>query len=112
MWFARANGRDITAAVYSYHEHPELSLQILKKYETNVPPSDVLDPTLNVPKYVLPDNFNAATDLVHFDFHFQNNFLQRVRRRIDTPEMKKKIRAADNLFDFVSFLILLFHIYL
>ena len=50
MWFAVSNGRDITAAVETYHPNIELTYKILEKYEIDKKPEDVLDPTLNVPK--------------------------------------------------------------
>lgn len=32
IWFARSNGRDISAAVHTYHKHPKVLFEILKKY--------------------------------------------------------------------------------
>lgn len=64
IWFARANGRDISAAVHTYHKTPKLMLEILKKYETKKTIEEAMDPTLNVPKFILPKNFDARTDRV------------------------------------------------
>jgi hypothetical protein len=52
MWFARSHGRDISAAIHAYHPNDNLCMEILKKYETNVPLVDVWDKTLNVPPFL------------------------------------------------------------
>jgi hypothetical protein len=87
-------------------------MEILKKYETDVPMEECLHPTMNGPAYVLPPDFNVFKDVVLFDWHKKDSFLDKVKKRINTPEMKKKIKDADRLFDIISFFMLLFHLFL
>ena len=62
-WFSHSHGRDITAAVHHYHENPVKLRPILKKYEVKgVSVKDAIDPGLNVPRFILPEVFDARID--------------------------------------------------
>ena len=59
-WFARSHGRDISAAIEHYHEDPSKVRPILAKYEVaGVSVAEALDPSLNVPSFILPEGFDA-----------------------------------------------------
>ena len=61
---------------------------MIEKYKTDVPVEDVLDPYLNAPRFILPENFDATTGLVHFDFHKKDNFFDLCKEKLNTKEMK------------------------
>jgi hypothetical protein len=99
IWFARANGRDISAAVHSYHVEPTRIKKILEKYEIDVAFNDALDPSMNVPAFIIPKNFDARKDSLSFNWTNENSFLNKLKTKINTPEMKEKIKLADRHFD-------------
>jgi hypothetical protein len=65
---------------------------------------------LNVPRFILPEVFDARTDGVVYDFTIKDSFLEKTKRILNTKEWKEKINDADKLFDIVAFLIFLFHV--
>jgi cytochrome b involved in lipid metabolism len=76
-WFSRSNGRDISAAIYSYHASPSTCLKILEKYEIDVKYEDAMDPTLHVAAFILPPKFDARTDGVEFNWNKPGSFLEK-----------------------------------
>lgn len=88
IWFARSNGRDISAAVHSYHANPKNIKSILKKYEVDITINDALDPSMNVPAFIIPKNFDARKDSLAFEWENEKSFLNRLKVKLDTPEMK------------------------
>lgn len=50
-------------------------MRILEKYEVDVSYEDAMDPTLNVPAFILPEKFDARTDGIEFDWYKENSFL-------------------------------------
>ena len=79
LWFARCQGRDISAVVHAYHSNPHRLKGILLKYQSNVPVADALDPSLNVPRFILPEKFDARTDGLTFDWNNPDSFLNKVK---------------------------------
>ena len=111
MWFDVANGRDLTAALHVYHPNIDYIRSILKQYEQDVPWEEVLDPSLNVPPYVVPADFNAFKDLVFFNWEKEDTLFNMVKKEISKKEWKEKIRQADIVFDVASLLLFLVHLY-
>jgi predicted heme/steroid binding protein len=75
IWFARSNGRDISAAIHAYHKNPAGCKKILEKYESDMTFDEAVDPTLNVPAFILPKNFDARKDGLSFNWKNENSFL-------------------------------------
>ena len=56
-------------------------MKILEKYEVpDVSLKDAVDPSLNVPSFILPEKFDARTDGVQFDWSLkEESFLWKVQ---------------------------------
>lgn len=91
QWFFRSNGRDITSLVYTYHKDSELCKKILAKYETDIPYEKALDPYLNAPRFLLPEDFNVHKDSLNFDFTRKDDLLSKVKQKLATKEWKAKV---------------------
>lgn len=98
--------------MHAYHTNPEKQSKILERYLVNVPAEEATDPSLNVPRFILPEKFDARKDTLQFDWGNKNSFLEQVREKLNTPEMKKKIKRADLMFDFIAFSIFALHIFM
>ena len=87
-------------AVHAYHADPQRLLPILKKYElsSSKPVAEMIDPTLNVPPFILPPGFDSRRDTPTFDFG-EGTLLDAVQRKIRTPAWRRRVRRADLLFD-------------
>jgi cytochrome b involved in lipid metabolism len=68
LWFSRSYGRDISTLIYTYHNNPENCKKILARFETDISVEKALDPWLNVPRFLLPADFNLKRDTLAFDF--------------------------------------------
>ena len=112
LWFHRLNGRDITAAIHTYHEHPKSLLKLIQKYKVKMDHEDAINPKMNVPSFVIPKDFDARTDTIKFDFHNNNQVLEDVKESLKKNKMKEKIKRADFLFDLIGFAILIIHHYM
>jgi hypothetical protein len=112
QWFLRSFGRDITSIVYTYHNNMEMIKKILVKYETNIPMEKILDPCLNVPRFLLPEDFDLKRDTLTFDFQTKDTLLEKTRRDINAKEMKAKLTNADLMYDLTGFAIFAFHCFM
>lgn len=112
LWFSRSYGRDISTLVHSYHANPENCKKILAKYETNIEVEKALDPWLNVPRFLLPDDFNLKRDTLAFDFGIKDSILNKTRKILATKEMRARVKKADFLYDCVAFATLAFHLFM
>jgi hypothetical protein len=74
-------------------------------------PEQVLHPYLNVPRFLLPEDFTLEKDLVKFDFD-NSIVLRRVQQELRRPQMVKMVQRADLLFDLCSAAIFFFHLWL
>lgn len=93
LWFSKCFNRDITAVVYTYHKEPEMIKKILAKYEVKGKKAEAIeDPYFNVPRYVLPEDFNVKKDIMKFDFTLDSLF-NRTLKALDRPEWKKEISS-------------------
>lgn len=88
MWFNHSYGRDLTTMTYAYHKNPTLVKNILAKYVTKIPVEDALDKTFNVPEFILPEGFDAAKDIMVFDWSKEDSILEKTRRFLGTKEMQ------------------------
>lgn len=92
QWFIHSFGRDITSLVYTYHSNTELCKKILAKYETDIPLEKALDPYLNVPRFLLPEDFDLHRDTLTFDFTRKDNLLEKTKAVLATKEMKATVK--------------------
>jgi hypothetical protein len=110
LWFARSNGRDISAALFAYHENPSKQLKIIEQYEVkNTSVHDATDPLLNVPRFIIPETFNAHTDTLRFDWNKKDSFLDKVKAKINTEEQVKRRKQCTDLFDLIALVLLFIH---
>ena len=109
-WFVNSWCRDITGAIYAYHKDPSKLEKILKRFEVDILPDEIRHPYLNVPKFILPKDFNVKTDILTYNWDNPNGFLKTLQSRINTPSMQSKIKRADVLFDIVAVILLVAHI--
>ena len=92
LWFSRSYGRDISTLIYAYHANPEKCFKILARYESDVPIEKALDPFLNVPRFLLPADFNLKRDTLQFDFGIKDSILDKTRKILATKEMRERIK--------------------
>ena len=60
----------------------------------------------------MPPGFDAAKDIMVFDWSKQDSILEKVKKEISEKEMAKKIKRADFLFDLTGLLLLILHIFM
>jgi cytochrome b involved in lipid metabolism len=88
MWFNHSYGRDLTTVVHSYHKNPLVLRQILAKYVTNIPVENVLQKGFNVPDFILPPGFDAAKDIMVFEWGKENSIFEKTKKYIQSKEMQ------------------------
>merc|ERR1712012_463503 len=71
-------------------------------------PVDIIDNFMNVPKFILPPGFEAVRDVPTYDW--SKGFLPSVQEKILKPDMQKKIKRADLMFDLSAVVLLLVHV--
>jgi hypothetical protein len=111
FFIGRMKNRDITTLVNIFHPNPEKSKRVLKKYALGreARPEDV-HPKYNAPPFLFREGFDGWRDTPKFNFQNQEQLLNRIKARINEPEMKKKIEKMDFIFDVVT--IILFIVYI
>jgi fatty acid desaturase len=112
VFFRCSFQRDISALVHAYHRNPDALKPILEKYEVElkdgVKPRDVLAKGMNVPPFILPPDFDARRDVPIYNW--EKGFMKALRKRINAPELQRKIKRADLAFDVTAAVILACHI--
>jgi hypothetical protein len=111
-FFDVAHQRDISAAVHAYHRDPEKLVPLLAKYETTIEednPRDILAKHMNAPVFILPPDFDAQRDVPTYDW--DKGFMKSLRKKINTPEMVRKVRRADAAFEVVTYCIMALHFF-
>ena len=87
-------------------------MKILAKYETDIPLEKALDPWLNVPRFLLPADFNLKRDTLAFDFGIKDSILEKTRKILATKEMRERTKKMDFLYDVCAFTILVVHLFM
>lgn len=65
-----------------------------------------------MPDFILPPGFDAAKDIMVFDWSKPDSILEKVKKEIYSKEMSNKIARADFLFDLTGALLLCLHIFM
>ena len=109
-WFQNSGSRDISVAVYGYHKDPVKLERILKRYEVDIEAREIENPFLNVPEFLIPENFDIDKDILRYNWDDPKGFLKVLQSPMRTPKMQAKLKRADFLFDLVAALILIAHV--
>lgn len=72
----------------------------------------VLKKDFNVPRFILPPDFDVNRDMLDFDWTKENTMLDQVKKELFTKEMKDKIKRADLMFDITTALVLITHLFM
>uniref|UniRef100_A0A0C1R6Z8 Membrane protein n=1 Tax=Tolypothrix bouteillei VB521301 TaxID=1479485 RepID=A0A0C1R6Z8_9CYAN len=106
FFIGRMKNRDITILVNIFHPNPQKVKKILKKYALNreAVPEDV-HPKYAAPEFLFHEGFDGWRDTPKFDFDSQERLLDRIKTRLNTPEMKKKIAHMDFMFDAIALIL-------
>jgi hypothetical protein len=105
FFIGRSKNRDITAIVNVFHRNPERVKKILKKYSLGRigKPEDV-HPKYNAPPFLFTEGFNGWRDTPKYNF-YDGQLIEHIRKRLNEPEMKKRVEQMDSWFDWLSILI-------
>lgn len=111
FFIGRTKNRDITTIVNIFHRNPERVKKVLKKYSLGRvgKPEDV-HPKYNAPAFLFCDDFNGWRDTPKFNFQDKDQLLNRIKARLDAPEIKQKVRQMDFLFNVVSVLLVIAYV--
>jgi len=102
--------RDISPAYHAYHKDPEKLRPILDKYEVKLEgkeAKDILCSDMNVPPFIVPPDFDARRDVPTYDW--EKPFMKSLRKKINAPDMQKRIKRADFAFDVVGACLFVVH---
>jgi hypothetical protein len=101
-WFVTTQGRDISALFHSYHRDPQRLRRILAQYKIDsARPEDVL-PTLGVPPFLVPPDFDAVRDLPRFDFNREGTVLAAIQSKMAERLPAATLGRYDLAFDLVT----------
>ena len=103
FFIGRTKNRDITTIVNIFHRNPERVKKVLKKYSLGrlAKPEDV-HPKCNAPAFLFCDGFNSWRDTPKYSFDNKEQLLNRIRTRLNEPDMRKKVTQMDSLFNLAS----------
>jgi hypothetical protein len=106
FFIGRTKNRDITAIVNIFHRNPERVKKVLKKYSLNRPAEQKdLHPKCNAPAFLFNVGFNSWRDTPRYDFTRKGQLLNRIKARLNKPEMRQKVDRMDFWFNVVSVLL-------
>ncbi len=110
FFIGRSKNRDITAIVNVFHRNPERVKKVLKKYALGRigKPEDV-HPKYNAPPFLFTEGFNGWRDTPKYNF-YDGQLIEHIRKRLNEPEMKKRVARMDSWFDWISILIVFAYI--
>ncbi|MGA7935333.1 MAG: cytochrome b5-like heme/steroid binding domain-containing protein [Kovacikia sp.] len=111
LFIGRTKNRDITTIVNIFHPNPEKVKKMLKKYSLGRPARrEDIHPKYNAPAFLFRADFNGWRDTPKYNFENKEQLLNRIRTRINAPEMKQKVAQMDRWFDFVSVLLIIAYV--
>ncbi|MBD3884717.1 fatty acid desaturase [Phormidium tenue FACHB-886] len=111
FFIGRTKNRDITTIVNIFHRNPERVKKVLKKYALGriAKPEDV-HPKCNAPAFLFCDSFNSWRDTPKYSFDNKDQLLNRIRTRLNEPDMRKKVAQMDSLFDVITVLLVIAYV--
>lgn len=111
FFIGRMKNRDITTLINIFHPNPEKNKKILKKYALGrkAVPEDV-HPKYAAPEFLFREGFDGWKDTPKLNFDNKDQLLERIKMRLNKPEMKKKIAQMDSIFDVVTIILVIAYI--
>lgn len=93
FFIGRMKNRDITTLVNIFHPNPEKVKKVLKKYALGreAKPEDV-HPKYNAPPFLFREGFDGWRDTPKFNFQNKEQLLNKIKAKLNEPEMKKRLR--------------------
>ena len=103
FFIGRTKNRDITTIVNIFHPNPEKVKKVISKYSLGrtARPEDI-HPKYNAPPFLFKEDFNGWRDTPRYDFHKQEQLLNKVKEKLAEPAIQAKIAQMDLLFDAIS----------
>jgi hypothetical protein len=106
LFIGRTKNRDITTIVNIFHPNPEKVKRMLKQYSLGRSARrEDIHPKYNAPAFLFRTDFNGWRDTPKYNFENKEQLLNRIKTRINAPEMKQKVAQMDRWFDVVSVLL-------
>ncbi len=103
FFIGRMRNRDVTTVVNIFHRNPEKVKRRLKQYALGRPATaEDMHPKYNAPPFLFRPTFDAWRDTPRFQFGDKSQLLDVIRKRLNQPEMVKKVARMDQLFDGVT----------
>jgi fatty acid desaturase len=109
-WFAESVGRDITALFHTYHRDPLKLRRILARYRIDDVGAGHVIPNLGLPPFLLPDGFDATTDLPRFEFGRPDDLRARIVQEVERQAPRSYLKRFDGLFDAVAAVVFAGHL--
>jgi hypothetical protein len=106
FFIGRMKNRDITTLVNVLHRNPTKVKKRLQKYALGrkATPAD-LHPKYNAPPFLFAPDFDGREDTPHFNFSKSSQLLDRIRARVEAPDMKATVDRLDAKFDLVTIIL-------
>ncbi len=103
FFIGRTKNRDITTIVNIFHPNPEKVKKVIQKYSLGRwgVPEDI-HPKYNAPPFLFRQHFNGWIDTPRYNFRNPEQLLNKIKHKLNQPEIKAKIATQDFLFDLVS----------
>lgn len=111
FFIGRTKNRDITSIIGSYHKDPERIGRMIERYSLgrDAVIEDV-HPKANAPAFLFNEGFDSWRDTPHYDFSKDTDLLHAVRSRVAEPEMARRIKRMDRIFDVVAVVLVLAYV--
>ncbi len=111
FFIGRMRNRDITTLINIFHPNIEKNKKILQKYALGrkAVPDDV-HPKYSAPEFLFKEKFDSWRDTPKFNFDNKEQLLDRIKSRLKTQEMTKRIEKMDLLFDVITAILFVMYI--
>ena len=111
FFIGRTKNRDITPIVNFVHRNPERVKKVIEKYALGRKATqEDFHPTNWAPGFIFGKGFNSWKDTPQYDSRKGGQLLDRIRTRINKPEMRKKEAQMDFLFNVVSVILVVAYV--
>lgn len=111
FFIGRTKNRDITTIVNIFHPNPEKVKRRIQQYSLGrkARPEDI-HPKYNAPPFLFDKGFDGWRDTPQYDFSNKEHLLHKIKERLNTPEIKAKIKQMDFWFNMVSVVLFISYI--